>query len=318
MKLNALRDFLAVAERGGVRAAARHLGLPQPAITRNIHELERELGVTLFERSGRGSRLTPMGEAFQRRATAVRSELQRARDEIDQLRGLTHGRVSICLSSAPHLAFLPQVLRPFRQCFPDTALEIIDGVYPVVEGDLRDGTVDAYIGPVPEAVPPELQREVLMKNTRVILGRAGHPLAQARSLRELVDAEWITTSITQRAEEELGPLFALHGLPAPRLVMRAQSSLTFLSTLLHTDLLMMLPVQWLRTPIAQGALTQIQVREALPAPPIGIVQRTGLPLTPAAEYFCDLARRAAVQAEREMKALRPAARPLTRARPPRA
>ena len=50
MKLNTLRDFLAVAERGGVRAAARHLGLAQPAITRSIHELEKELGVALFER----------------------------------------------------------------------------------------------------------------------------------------------------------------------------------------------------------------------------------------------------------------------------
>ena len=68
MKLNSLRDFLAVAERGSLRAAARQLGVAQPAITRNIQELEKELGVVLFERQARGVTLSPMGEVFLRRA----------------------------------------------------------------------------------------------------------------------------------------------------------------------------------------------------------------------------------------------------------
>lgn len=291
MKLNALRDFLAVAERGGLRAAARHLGLPQPAITRSIQELERELGVVLFERGAKGVRLTPMGSTFLRRASAVRSELQRAKDEIDQLRGQTHGRVTLCLSSAPHMAFLPRVLRPFRARYPNLHIELIDGVFPVVEAALKDGTVDCYVGPAPPRLPGELQVEKLFDNTRVILGRKGHPLARSRSLRELVDAEWITTTITHKAEEELGPLFAQHGLPAPRLAMRAQSALTFLKTLPYTDLLMMLPVQWLNDPLSRELLQQIKVIEPLPAPPVCIVQRAGLPLTPAAEYFCTLLRR---------------------------
>jgi DNA-binding transcriptional LysR family regulator len=298
MKLNALRDFLAVSERGGLRAAARHLGLPQPAITRSIQELEKELGVALFERSARGTRLTPMGETFLRRANAVRGELERAKDEIDQLRGATRGRITLCLSSAPHMAFLPQVLRPFRVRYPDIHIEIIDGVFPVVESALKDGTVDCYIGPTPPRVPSELQLEKLFDNTRVILGRKGHPLARARSLRDLFDAEWITTSITHKAEEELGPLFDHYGLPPPRLVMRAQSALTFLTTLPHSDLLMMLPIQWLHYPLSRELLQEIKVVEPLPAPPVCIVQRTRLPLTPGAEYFCDLVRRASVHVKR--------------------
>src|SRR5690606_38925113 len=106
MKLNAIRDFLVVAERGGQRAAARHLGVPQPAITRSIHGLEKELGAPLFERSHKGVRLTAMGEVFHRRANAVRNELQRAKEEIDQLRGRLHGTVTVCLSSVPHLTLL--------------------------------------------------------------------------------------------------------------------------------------------------------------------------------------------------------------------
>ena len=292
MKFSAVRDFLAVADRGGLRAAARQLGVAQPALSRSIRELEKELGVVLFERSAKGVRLTAMGHTFLRRAHSVRSELQKAKEEIDQLRGQAHGTVTVCLSSVPHLALLPNVLREFRQRFAAVDLQVIDGVFPTIEAWLVEGRVDCYVGPTPPKLPRELLAEKLFDNTRIILGRKGHPLAKARSLRELVGAEWITTSITYKAEEELGPLFAEHGLPPPRLAMRAQSSLTFLVSMAYSDLLMMLPVQWVRFPLWRDVLQPIHVKEVLPAPPICIVQRSGLPLTPAAEHFCDLIRRA--------------------------
>ena len=98
-------------------------------------------------------------------------------------------------------------------------------------------------------------------------GPQGHPLAQAKSLRELADAHWITTSITHKAEEELGPLFEKHGLPAPKLAMRAQSALTFLTALPSSDLLMMLPVQWLRYPLLRDTFQEIKVRRSCPRRP---------------------------------------------------
>ena len=65
-----------------------------------------------------------------------------------------------------------------------------------------------------------------------------------------------------RPREELGPLFEKHGLPAPKLAMRAQSALTFLTALPSSDLLMMLPVQWLRYPLLRDTFQEIKVREA--------------------------------------------------------
>ena len=64
MKLHHLRDIVAIAERGGLRAASRHLQIAQPALTRSLSELERELGAPLFERHSRGMALTAMGRAF--------------------------------------------------------------------------------------------------------------------------------------------------------------------------------------------------------------------------------------------------------------
>jgi DNA-binding transcriptional LysR family regulator len=292
MKLNAIRDFLTVVDRGGLRAAARQLNGSQPAISRSIQELERELGVVLFDRKPSGVALTPMGTVFHRRASLVLNELRLAQEELDQLRGETHGSLRVALSSVPHIALLPNTLRPFRSRFPNVTIDIIDAVYPKIELDLRESRIDFYVGPAPSDISSELIREKLFDNNRVIVGRRGHPLAQAKSLHDLIDAEWITTSITHIAEEELWPLFESYGLPKPRLVLQAHSTLTFLTALMNSDLLMMLPIQWTQSPVLRDFVQAIEIKETLPAPPISLVRRTGMPLTPAAEYFSDVLKRA--------------------------
>jgi LysR family transcriptional regulator of abg operon len=292
MKINQLRDIVAIAERGSLRAAARHLHSAQPGLTRSVRQLERELGVPLFERRARGMTLTPMGEAFVRRAGAVLRELERAGEEVRQLQAGTSGRVVAGLSMVPHIALLPKALRPFRAKYPQVQLDLIDGGYPTFEPGLKNGTIDFYVGPRPDGRGvPELVLEKLFDNERIILGRKGHPLAQARSLRDLVSAEWVTTSITFKAEEELGDLFKQHGLPTPRLGFRSQSALTLTVLLANTDLLAMVPVQWLSMTLSSGGLAPIRVKETLPAPPIVVIRRAGLPLTPAAQYLLDLLRR---------------------------
>ena len=293
MKLHQLRDVVAIAERGGLRAAARHLHLAQPALTRSLTELERELGSPLFERHARGMVLTVAGMAFVQRATAILHEVRRARDEVAQLGGGTQGSVTVALSIAAHMALLPKALKPFRQRYTVVRLHIIEGIYPTLEAGLRDGSTDFYIGPAPShPVPPDLLQTVLSDNTRVVLGRRGHPLANKGSLAGLTEADWATTSITLHAEEELGQVFSAHGLPSPRLVLQSQSALTLLVTLANTDLLAMVPVQWLAfKPIAR-TLAAIPVKEPLPAPAIVLIHRAGLPLTPAASFLVDLLRRA--------------------------
>ncbi|HSV84830.1 MAG TPA: LysR substrate-binding domain-containing protein [Ramlibacter sp.] len=298
MKFNALRDFLAVAERGSLRAAARQLGSAQAALSHSIQELEKELGVVLFERGSQGVTLTPMGQVFLRRATAVFEELRRAREELEQLRGGAQGSLAIAMSSVPHLAIYPGALRPFRQRYPDVRLDVMDALYPRVEGNLLDGSLDFYVGPVPMQTAAGLAVEQLFDNARVIVGRKGHPLAGARSLRDLVGAEWLASSVTYKAEEELGPLFAQHGLPPPKIVMRSHSTLTFLTTMVYSDLLMVMPVQWTQSPLF-SMVQQIPIQERLPAPPICVVTRSGMPLTPAGEYFLDMLRREVPHLQRQ-------------------
>jgi LysR family transcriptional regulator, regulator of abg operon len=296
MKLSHIRDVIAVAERGSLRSAARHLRVAQPTITRSIRELEHELGVALFERHATGVVPTPMGRVFLRRASAAQLELDRSKDEIQQLTGLKTGSLVIGLSSAAHLALLSKVLPTFQEKYRDVRLRIIEGLFPIMESELLDGSIDFYIGPLGgNELSSEFTVEKLFDNRRIIVGRRGHPLASARSLSELVEARWVLTSITLTSEGELDPIFGRFGLPYPSVSIKVQTALSIVMVAAYSDCLAMLPQQWMEFIRSSQLLHHFKVREELAAPAICIVRRTRLPLAPVAEHLCDLFRRAASQ-----------------------
>ena len=298
LKLAQIAQFAAVADQGSIRAGARHLGLAQPALTRAIQDLERTLGATLFLREARGVVLTAAGAAFLERARVILGDVRRAEEAVRQLAGGIKGELRIGLSIAAQLSVLPAVLPRFRRRFPDVRLTIVEGFLPTLERDLRNGLTDLYIGPAYDGeVPGDLRSEFLFENERLVMGRRGHPLEGARDLPDLDGTAWLTTSITHSAGDELGQIFAARGLPPPRLAARCQSALSILSVLLRSDLLAMLPRQWTDAPGLGDGLAAFLPGRSFPAPPIHLVQRQGLGLTPAGEHFADLVRITARPAE---------------------
>lgn len=296
MKLAHLRHITAVAERGSLRAAARQLGIAQPAITKSIREAERELGVALFERRPRGVVLTAIGQVFLRRAATIQNELRLAIDEVAQLRGGVVGQVSASLSSAVQMAMMPRVLAPFRKRFGEVHLTVTDGTYVTTEASLLDGSLDFYVGPLAEHPPSGgLVAEKLFDHTRLVFGRKDHPKSGARSLSELVDAQWIRTLIAVDKSAEIEHVFEQHGLTTPRVDFTAASTIGVILAAAHSDLLAMLPKLWLDFAGTRELLEPIAIAEVLPASPICIVSRAHLPLTPAAEFLADLFRRVATR-----------------------
>jgi DNA-binding transcriptional LysR family regulator len=300
MKLNQLIEMVTIVERGSLRAAARHLDTPQPGITRNIRALEKEMGAPLFERASTGMVLTPMGRLLHRRASVVVNEVRRAREDFAQAQGDMRGTVVAGLSILPHIRLLPHALPRFRARYPRVRLKIIEGLYPAIEPRLREGTVDFYLGASPDAPPaPGLQREVIFTNRRIIAGRKGHTLLGAKSLRDLARADWATATIDVTGEEDLNSLFAKHRLPPPSIMLQCDSGLSVIVAVMHSDLLVMLPAQWADFALTKEVIKVIDVKEKMAAPSLAVVRRADLPLTPAAEYFCDLMRRYPVDAARK-------------------
>jgi LysR family transcriptional regulator of abg operon len=310
MKLSQIRDVLAVAELGSLRAAGRHLGVGQPSITRSIRDIEHELGAALFERNSKGVHLTTIGAAFLRRAATVEQELRRAKEEVVQLKGGSIGQVSIAVSVAAGIALTPMVFQQFRKRYPEGLVRVTESLFQPVEADINEGRVDFYVGALDITVPrSSLSIEKLFGNTRVILARKGHRLVQARNLKELAKAEWIRPTLSPRSTEaEFDDMFTSLGLPAPRIVMHSRSALLTVLTVASSDLLTVGPQQWLEYTAFADRLQSITVVQSLEAVPVCLVRRSSMPLTPMAEHLCDLFRRAAEfyksQRLKDSKALR--------------
>ena len=289
-----LRDFMAIANSRSLRAAAASLGLTQPAISRSLQELEEELGVPLFERHSRGVMLTPAGEKYLARAQVASESLRRGYEEARQYHGDLSGTVTVSLSSAAVLGLLPFAYPQFRKAWPAISVRFLEGQFPIIEPRLRAGELDFYVGPRPKR---ELDKgyavQSLFDNERVVMARRGHPLADAKSLAELVGAEWLIAGLRDRVEEEFEEVFSAWDLPSPAVRTRAESMLVLAVLLATTDALVFVPRVWATNPLFAHSLQEIAVGEKLAAPEIVQMHSLQFPLTPAAEHLALLLHRAA-------------------------
>ena len=304
MKLSQLRDVLAVSETGSLRAAGRHLGIAQPAITRSIRDIEQELGAALFERHAKGVRLTEIGTAFVARAHAVQAEIHRAKDEVNQLKGRLSGMVSLALSTASSMVLLPKALAEFRKRYPEAMLSISESFFSPIERELLDGRTDFYVGPFEAgSTANTVIVEKLFENQRRVVGRRGHPLAHATTFAELADAQWLRPATAERnTEGDFEDSLAQFGLNEPMIVLQSRSALITMVTVANTDLLTVVPQQWIDSPIT-GALVEAFNLPPFRAAPICIVRRPDMHLTPMAEYLCDMMRRAGVHYAHRLEAV---------------
>src|SRR3954470_18769956 len=101
MELRHLRYFVAVAEKGGFVRASRRLHVAQPALSRQIRDLERDVGVELIDRDPRSSRLTPASQAVRHESKAILDEVGRAIERAQGARRGLAGRCSVCSGRLP-------------------------------------------------------------------------------------------------------------------------------------------------------------------------------------------------------------------------
>lgn len=142
MNINHLAIFHAVAEEGGMSRAAERLCISQPAVSKQVQELEAALGVTLLDRLPRGVRLTGAGEVlagYARRLFAVEAEAARAMQE---RKGLTRGRLTIGASLTIGDYLLPAVLGEYHRKYPGITLNLEIANTQVIQRKLRESTLD--------------------------------------------------------------------------------------------------------------------------------------------------------------------------------
>ena len=152
MELRHLVYFEAVARHQHVSRAAAELAVAQPAVSKQIHDLERELGgVALFERVGRNVRLTEAGQALLEHVRVILAQVEAARAEIRERVGLRSGRASIGAPPTVGMRLLPGALALFNQRYPALELVLREGGTQTMLGLLETGEVDLAVVTLPIA-----------------------------------------------------------------------------------------------------------------------------------------------------------------------
>ena len=146
MELRHLRYFVAVAEELHFGRAADRLRIAQPPLSRQIRDLEREVGAALFERVPRGVELTPAGRAFLPEARLTLAQAERAQRTAQRAARGETGRLRVgFVEAATHSGILPDVLSFFRAHLPSVGLSLFE-LDPLQQADaFRDGRIDVGI-----------------------------------------------------------------------------------------------------------------------------------------------------------------------------
>ena len=282
MRFNQIRDFLTIVETGSLRAAARRIGVSQPSMSKSVALLEREMQAQLLLRTARGVVLTAAGRAFMARGRVIHGELRKVHDDLAALRGRTEGSVSFGCGPAMTFPLVADAMSRFRKKWARAHVRIREGMrtalLPLVRDETLDFAIAESIGPQDEA---GLLFKPLMKPELVIVGRRGHPLANAVSLRELAKANWLVFNLpgTSGALERT---FSAHSLPPPNGLVHCESYATALSLVVCSDLLALILRQAVDMPVTQLVLQRIRIQEKVSRPIIGIFSRAGAPLSPTA------------------------------------
>ena len=183
MELRHLRYFVAVAENLNFTRAAAKLRLAQPSLTRQIHNLEEEIGVRLLNRTKSQVALTEEGRTFlvdARRILALATESVQA---VQRLSRGESGQLNIAYSSNFNFELLPQTLGAFRQTFPQIALNLFD-MTPAEQFRALDARrIDlGFVGLRPPAATKGLQWASIGGHRTVVVLPINHPLARKREV----------------------------------------------------------------------------------------------------------------------------------------
>ena len=198
MELRQLRYFVAVARRRHFTAAAEEIGVAQPALSQQIKLLERELGLDLFDRTGRRVRLTAAGEALLVRAERILADVASAEQEMAEFAGLARGRVIV--GTLPSLAErqLPGLLAGFHARHPGLDLVLREESTVRLLALAGSGDVDlALINELPAAdLPAGITTEPLFSEELVAVVAPAHRLAHcaALALADLRDEPFILSN----------------------------------------------------------------------------------------------------------------------------
>lgn len=145
MDVKQLKYFVHVAELGSFSKASAFLSIAQPALSRQVRNLEGELGATLLYRNGRGVSVTESGDQLLRHAKAILEQMERARSEVAAVEGEPQGAVILGMPPTVSQVLVTPLIKHFRSHYPRISLKVVEGFSGHVHEWLVQGRLDVAL-----------------------------------------------------------------------------------------------------------------------------------------------------------------------------
>jgi DNA-binding transcriptional LysR family regulator len=293
MELRHLRYFLAVGNALNFTKAATQLRIAQPALSRQVQDLEDEIGVDLLRRSPRGVTLTAEGKLF---LEEVRAVLKRADESVEKVRALArgeYGELHVGYAPSPTVEILPPALGAFQKAVPGVKVSLFDLSSDELIAGLQNGSLELAIMVQPTGEQTAgIQFELLRSYPLCVALTAAHPFARLKSIAlEKIAAEPLVALRRKDYSEYyrildriFGPLHA-----KPRIAVECDSASSLITEVeVGRGIALVSSIFKL---VAGKRLLYRPLDDVTEAQCVGIARATKGDLTPAGEKFCEILRR---------------------------
>jgi DNA-binding transcriptional LysR family regulator len=288
MDLRDLRYFETIAELQHLGRATARLHRSQPAHAAGQRRLEASCGVPLFEKAGRGIRLTAAGQVLQKWAQRVRFDVEDARRELGDIgRGLSgHIRIGIVPTAAQFI--LPPAARQLMKVAPEVTLRTTVGLIDTLKPLLHAGELDLMVG-TESPLEAGYVAHRLAEDAIVVAAAAGHPVfASKPSLKALTQYRWVLQPPGAPTRDWLDHTFDRKRLPRPHVQVESSMLLMLPTLIAQTGLLSFISRHHLESPGGRSPLREVPLKETTMRRRLVVTYRESSYLMPATKLLIEL------------------------------
>ena len=293
LKFRHLRLLVALDDYRNIARAAESIGLSQPGASKLLADVERVLGVRLFERTSLGLEPNELSTTFIRRARAIIFELNKAGDELVALKSGHVGVVNVGALGTRGLELVARAAKrmKLKEKYPLVQMWVDVGNTEYLMKRVADGELDFVVGWVTPDIDPSLFSVEIIGNEKFeFICASGHPLLSKERvhLEDLVDVEWVlqsSDSLVRRASEAL---FAARGLPIPTPVITATSLLSMIVLLQEMNAVSVATATAVRRFSAPGGFRVLPVVDPIGSEQLGVVSQAQIAMEPTAQLFLEI------------------------------
>jgi DNA-binding transcriptional LysR family regulator len=286
LSVSRLQQLACVIRCRSFSEASAALGLSQPALSRSVRALERQLGVKLLDRGRFGAAPTEFGLALARHADAVDAELLAARGEIDALKSARTGHVCIGCGPSEATRLLPLALELLKRHAPQMQVTVLYGLNETLLPMVKHGEVNFALSSVPQGITdPDLKRIVLHADRAAVVARATHPLVTAAGVvhpQQLLDYPWILARARELERHALDEVFLSAGLQPPAAAIETTSAVLMKTVVMQTNYLTFVPRELVYWEERVGLVRTLDLSAPSWRRLVGVTMRSRGTLSPAA------------------------------------